>query len=185
MRRWLFLALFLFLPTLASGQTCTVNLTQLRTEITNNPLGLTDAGITGGSGQTMTQAYTAGFDGIVVGILNLKRASISVTRSDVTPQEVIEAIQIGQLTSGANASIAALQGAWLNGFFGLSAVRLLNPNGTDTRVLTNLLAILTNGSSSETRLRALGSRQGSRVEQLFCEFLSITDQTIVQVRQLP
>lgn len=201
MRRFVLLlvAILLVLPSLATAQKRQafidpVDLQQLRTECTTNPNNYSYTDTTSGTTLTLAQWYAAGADNLVAEILNTTRAGIVVYRSDVAPNEVKEAIAIGQLTSSATASVAALQGAWLNAFFNGDPVRLFTKVGTDSRVLTNLLAVLTNGSSSETRVRALGSRSGTRAEQLWgcatsndpgCENVIVQPFHVAQARSLP
>ena len=51
-------------------------------------------------------------------------------------------------------------------------LRKYNTGGStliDTRILTNIKLLLTNGSASETRLRNVGQRSGSRAEKLWGE----------------
>lgn len=95
--------------------------------------------------------------------LNQVRAAISIPRPDVTPDEVLEAIRLSDLRS----ATTAVQSAYMQALLVLPNIRILKENGTDARVLTSLMDILTNGSASETRLRALATRTGSRAEQLF------------------
>lgn len=95
--------------------------------------------------------------------LNQVRATISIQRPDVTPDEVLEAIRLSDLRS----ATTAVQASYMQSLLVLPNIRILKENGTDARVLTNLMDILTNGSASETRLRALATRRGSRAEQLF------------------
>lgn len=95
--------------------------------------------------------------------LNQVRAAISIPRPDVTPDEVLEAIRLSDLRS----ATTAVQAAYMQSLLVLPNIRILKENGTDARVLTSLMDILTNGSASETRLRALATRSGSRAEQLF------------------
>lgn len=201
MRRFVLLlvAILLVLPSLATAQKRQafidpVDLRQLRTECTTNPNGYSYTDTTSGTTLTLAQWYAAGADNIVAEILNTTRAGIAIYRSDVSPNEVKEAITIGQLTSSATASIAALQGAWLNAFFGGEPVRLKTKAGADARVLTSLLAVLTNGSSSETRVRALAERRGTRAEQLWgcatsndpgCENVVVQPFHVAQARSLP
>lgn len=201
MRRFVLLlvAILLVLPSLATAQKRQafidpVDLQQLRTECTTNPNGYSYTDTTSGTTLTLAQWYAAGADNIVAEILNTTRAGIAIYRSDVSPNEVKEAITIGQLTSSATASIAALQGAWLNAFFGGEPVRLKTKAGADARVLTNPLAVLTNGSSSETRVRALAERSGTRAEQLWgcatsndhgCENVVVQPFHVAQARSLP
>ena len=95
--------------------------------------------------------------------LNQVRAAISIPRPDVAPEEVLEAIRLSDLRS----ATTAVQAAYMQSLLVRPNIRILKENGTDARVLTNLMDILTNGSASETRLRALATRTGSRAEQLF------------------
>lgn len=95
--------------------------------------------------------------------LNQVRANISIPRPDVSAEEILEAIRVSDL----RAATTAIQGSYFQSLTTLSTVRILKENGTDARVLTNLMDILANGSQSEVRLRALASRTGSRAEQLF------------------
>ena len=197
-------ALFVFvvlllLPSYALAQKAAVfvdpvNIAQLRTECLTNPNGYTYTDTASGTTLTLSQWYAAEADNVVAEILNTTRAGITIYRSDVQPNEVKEAIAIGQLTSSATASVAALQGAWLNAFFNGAPVRLLTKAGADSRVLINLLAVLTNASASETRVRALGSRSGTRAEQLWgctttndagCEVVAVQGFHVAQARSLP
>lgn len=201
MRRFVVLvvAVLLLLPSLSFAQKRAafvdpVDLQQLRTECTTNPNGYSYTDVASGTTLTLSQWYAAQADNVVAEILNTTRAGIVVYRSDVSPNEVKEAIAIGQLTSSATASSAALQGAWLNAFFNGDPVRLKTKAGADARVLTNLLAVLTNGSSSETRVRALAERSGTRAEQLWgcatsndpgCENVTVQPFHVAQSRSLP
>jgi hypothetical protein len=96
-------------------------------------------------------------------VLNLARAGISFPRPDVTPLEILEAIKVTDFVSNPN----VLYASWFESLTQFSSVRILKTDGADTRVMTNLMTILANGSASETRLRALASRLGSRAEQLW------------------
>lgn len=169
-----------------------VDATQLRTECLTNPNNY--SATISGTTQTLTQWYQAGADQAVADILNTTRAGITIFRSDVAPNDVKEAIAVGQLTTAAAAPVAQLQGAWLNAFFNGAPVRLFTKAGADTRVLANLMALLTNASASETRVRALGSRTGSRAEQLWgctttneagCEYVTVQASHVSAARALP
>lgn len=150
----------------------------LKTECQTNPNGYTDPT----SGLTLQAAYTGGSDALCAQILNGIRQAINVGRSDVKPQEVVEAIAIGQFA----ANITAIQSSWFESFTQLLTVQLVTVDAagvvTDRRVMTNLLLLLTNGSSSESRLRTLATRKGSRAEQLFGEGAALTDQDIIKAR---
>lgn len=155
-----------------------VDYTALKTECQTNPLNLSDTA----SGLTLKAAYTAGADALCADILNKVRNSINIGRSDVKPQEVIEAIAVNQFA----ANITNIQSGWFESFSQLLSVQLVKVDAagvsTDTRVMTNLLILLQNGSASETRLRNLATRKGSRAEQLFGENTIITDRDIISSR---
>ena len=197
----LILAVIVALPLVGQAQKSFVyvdpvaaDLAGLRTECLTNPNNYSYTDPFAGT-KTLTQWYQAGDDTIVANILNQTRAGITIYRTDVAPDEVKEAVAIAQLTTSATAAVSSLQAAWLNAFFSGAAVRLINKSGTDTRVLTNLLAVLTNASASETRVRALGSRTGTRAEQLWgcvapntgtgCEYVTVAPYHVQQARALP
>lgn len=197
-RMCLILAVILAVPLSGQAQKAfvyvdPVNLVELRTECLTNPNNYSYTDPSAGT-KTLTQWYQAGDDTIVAAILNQTRAGITIYRTDVAPDEVKEAVALGQLTTSATAAVSSLQAAWLSAFFSGSSVRLLTKAGGDTRVLTNLLAVLTNASASETRVRALGSRTGTRAEQLWgctvntgpgCEYVSVSPYHVQQARNLP
>ena len=169
-----------------------VDIAQLKAECLTNPNNYSYTDPDAGT-KTLTQWFLAGDDTIVANILNTVRAGITIYRTDVTPQEVTEAIAVANfVAAGSQNSYSA---AWYHNFGSLSAVRLLTKAGANTRNMTNLLAILTNASASETRLIALGSRTGSRAEQLWncvapntrvgCEYVTVTTDHVQRARQLP
>lgn len=169
-----------------------VDIAQLKAECLTNPNNYSYTDPKAGT-KTLTQWFLAGDDTIVANILNTVRAGITIYRTDVTPQEVTEAIAVANfVAAGSQNSYSA---AWYHNFGSLSAVRLLTKAGANTRNMTNLLAILTNASASETRLIALGSRTGSRAEQLWncvapntgvgCEYVTVSPFHVQQARQLP
>lgn len=99
--------------------------------------------------------------------LNLSRVGISVPRPDVSPQELLEAIKVTDFIPANNARYHPMLGSYFESITQITPVRILKDNGTDTRVMTNIMTLLADGSASETRVRALASRRGSRAEQLF------------------
>lgn len=172
-----------------------VDLVQLKAECLTNPnnYSYTDPGA---GTKTLQQWFLAGDDVIVAKILNETRAGITIYRTDVTPDEVKEAVAVADLSAGgATAANASVQSAWLNAFFSGSSVRLLTRVGGNTRALNNLLALMTNGSQSENRVKALGSRTGTRAEQLWgcvapntstgCEYVTVSQDHVRDARQLP
>ena len=111
-------------------------------------------------------------------MLNLARAAIVMPRPDVSPLEVLEAISVQDFVA-ANAQ-TILMGSWLESLTQFQQIRILKENGSDTRVMTNLMRFLVNGSQSEVRLRALASRSGSRAEQLFGVGTNVSPMDIAQ-----
>lgn len=99
----------------------------------------------------------------IADVLNLVRPEISIPRPDVPPMEILEAIKVTDFVASPN----LLWGSWFESITQAPTVRVLKENGTDTRLMTNLMTLLVNQSASETRVRALASRTGSRGEQLF------------------
>lgn len=122
----------------------------LATEIETDPTGI------GYSSMTAVQVTDA---------LNLSRAAIIFPRPDVTPLEILEAINVQDFVASGQQTI--LHGSWFESLTQYPSIRILKSDGTDTRVLTNIMRLLTNASASETRIRALASRTGSRAEQLW------------------
>lgn len=132
----------------------------LKTEITTDPTGLGYAAASG--------------DIAVAAILNLKRATIQIRRADITGGEILAAVNVEAdvVKASANAntqaqSIDQWRQIWFQTVCLMPAIRLLNDDGTNTQVRTVMLAIITAGSPSLTRLQALQNRDGSRAEQLF------------------
>ena len=132
----------------------------LKTELETDP-----------NGYGYAAGIASGQDWLLRDLMNQVRVSVTVPRADVTPLEVLEAIKVTDFISNAN----VLYGSWLESLTQFPSLRILKENGTDTRVMTNLMSILANGSQSETRLRALASRNGSRAEQLFGVGTSVSD----------
>jgi hypothetical protein len=98
-------------------------------------------------------------------MLNLPRAAIEMPRPDVTREELLEAIKLTDFIAKANQEI--FQGSYIESLLQNPSIRILKANGDDTRVMTNIMTVLANGSQSEARVRALAKRQGSRAEVLF------------------
>ena len=115
-------------------------------------------------------------------LLNRPRAAIQMPRPDVTPLEILEAIAVGDFVAAANQN--TLMGSWFESLTQYPSVRVLKENGNDTRVMTNIMAILKNGTASETRVRALAVRNGSRAEQLFGVGVSVSVQEVIDAQRL-
>ena len=127
-------------------------LAQLKSELLNDPSSLGYAALLA---DTNMPALAAA--------LNLRRSTISMPRPDVAPLEILEAINLSDFLSNTN----TYWSSWFESLTQFPAVRVLKTDGSDTRVMSNLLKLLTNGSASESRVRALAVRDGSRAEQLW------------------
>jgi hypothetical protein len=115
-------------------------------------------------------------------MLNLARTAISMPRPDVTPLEILEAININDFIATANQQI--LMGSWFESLTQFTQIRILKENGDDTRVLTNIMKILKNGTDSEVRIRALALRHGSRAEQLFGVGILVSVQEVIDAQRI-
>ena len=122
--------------------------------------------------------YASMSDQACADALNLARAAISFPRPDVTPLEILEAIKITDFIANAT----ALYASWFESLTQFPSVRILKADGSDARVMTNLMTILANGSASETRLRALATRLGSRAEQLWGMGTTVNYQQVAGAR---
>ena len=134
----------------------------LKTELLTDPSGLGYAA-----------SVSSGDDVTTAAVLNVARGAITIRRADINVQEFWNAIDVADFTALPGApTVAQLSSerrflAWLSGLAALQTVRLLNDDGTDTPVVTNLKAMFPAGSATRTRLLALAIRNGSRAEQLF------------------
>jgi len=115
-------------------------------------------------------------------MINLAHATISMPRPDVNPLEILEAIAVGDFITAANQT--TLHGSWFESLTQFPLIRVLKENGNDTRVMTNIMAILKNGTASETRVRALAVRSGSRAEQLFGVGVAVSVQEVIDAQRL-
>jgi hypothetical protein len=149
----------------------TINLQTLKTELLTDPNAYGYAALIA---DTNNPALAA--------MLNLPRAAIQMPRPDVTPLEILEAIKVTDFVPSAQQTI--LHGSWFESLTQFPSVRILKENGSDTRVMTNLMTILTNGSASETRLRALAIRAGSRIEQLFGVGVTVSVQEVIDSQRI-
>src|SRR5262245_34415251 len=79
-----------------------------------------------------------GSTGALADILNLQQGSITVRRNDLTPAEVLEAIDNRDFEAAPNPAHVA----WFESVTQLGRLRLVNEDGSNTRVLGNLRRIL-------------------------------------------
>lgn len=112
---------------------------------------------------------------VLAEMINLRRAEIVMPRPDVTPLEILEAISLADFLTDKT----SLWSAWFESLTQFPSVRILKDNGTDTRVMTNIMRLLANGSASETRIRALAVRSGSRAEQLWGAGITISVEDVI------
>lgn len=155
--------LFFALPLLAQEGTVPFTLELLQAELLNDPSGLGYAPL------IVAHDYTGLADAV-----NLPRAAIVMRRPDIAPLEILEAIAVQDFISNAN----SLGAVWLQSLLAYPSIRILKDNGSDTRVMSNILRLLTNGSGSETRIRELASRPGSRAEQLWGMGFTVTREQV-------
>ena len=99
---------------------------------------------------------------------------IDIKRSDVKASEIVLAIDLGDMPSlptNPNNSQLSQERRSLAYLQMLSCmtdpVQLLNDDGSNTPVVSNVAGIFTAGSATLTRLNALRTRFGSRAEELF------------------
>lgn len=151
-----------------------INYVALKSELTTDPRGYgysaliqsgSDAGLAtalnlirdGSAGRVPVTPTAAG--GQASGI-------ITVSRTDVTAQEVRLAVDVAEFVAGPNALLA--------GYFesvtqSNERMQLKNQDAgrTDTRQMTNLKTCFSVNASTRARLDALATRSGSRAEELF------------------
>lgn len=115
-------------------------------------------------------AIAAGDMGAVANLLNEVQATITVRRPNVTPNEILEAIDSRDLVATTSTAHCAWFESSMQNIQG--SLRLLNDDGSDTTVLGNIKRMLlatgdANYKGSRERLTTVANRKGSRAEQLF------------------
>jgi glutamate dehydrogenase/leucine dehydrogenase len=152
-----------------------VNLAQLKSELQSDPRSYGYAALI--SAQNWNGVAAA---------LNLIRTganggpAITVRRTDISPQEVLEAIDARDFISNAN-NLAA---SYFESVTQSATIRLLDDAGADTRLLANLKRAVNNTNQSQDRLQALAVRQGSRAEELFGRGERISDSQVEDALRL-
>lgn len=148
-----------------------INYSALKSEIQTDPLVYGYAAhVASGNDEaiaTLLNAIRTGSDGL---------PAITVRRSDIAPVEVLEAIGFADLVSPSN----TLQTAWFESITQYPTIQLVNADGTNTRVISNLFALVNNPSPSRNRINAIANRNGSRAEQLFGVNTSITSSDVAR-----
>jgi hypothetical protein len=126
------------------------------------------------------RGYAGKEDNAVAVLLNAVQLGILIKRDNIAPNEILEAIHSNDLPANAAASISFC--SWFESLTQLRAIRLINDDGTNTKVLGNLTRFLTDTNQSQTRIQALATRTGSRAEQLFGRNVIVTDQDVAIAR---
>jgi hypothetical protein len=111
--------------------------------------------------------------------INAVKQTIDVPRIDIAPSEVLEAIDIRDLTVPGSVTQPTLACSWLESLTQMPTVRVQKDDGTDTTVLKNLKLLLVGaGQGSQARLTALSTRKGSRAEQLFGTGFTVSEPNV-------
>lgn len=140
-------------------------LTTLKTELATDPSGLGYA-----------TPFAQGSDGKLADLLNQRRGTITLQRSDVAATEILQAVDYADLVApavpaspaAAELRIERLAICFLSSLSVLGAVRLRNDDNSLTPIGANLNAIVKNPSPTRTRILAIMQRtQCSRAEQVF------------------
>jgi hypothetical protein len=145
-----------------------VILAELKTELLTDP-----------NGYGYAPLVAVGSCGELADMINKIRDGIIVPLATITPIDLLEAIAVDDFVTAQT----LLMGSWFESLTQFPSIRILRDNGNDTRVMTNIMKVLKNGTASETRVRALASRKGSRAEQLFS--VNVTPSEVAQALALP
>jgi hypothetical protein len=139
-------------------------LVALKSEIQNDPRGYGYAAfVANGSDEGVAQLLTWVRDGATACPLNgVAGPAISVKRTDISSQELLEAIDSRDFPATTD-----WRQSWFESATQQRTLRLVADDGSNTRVLGNLKRILGDTNLSQTRLTALSVRAGSRAEELF------------------
>lgn len=119
-------------------------------------------------------------------LLNSLTTGRTRKRADLSPADIWQVIDMADLPAlppnpnGAQLSQERRDLAWLGGLACLSSVRLLNDDGTDTLIRTNLARLFPAGTGSRTRLLALGTTPISRADELGLGLVSPGDVTLAR-----
>lgn len=130
---------------------------QLKTELTTDP-----------TNRGYAAAYNIGDDTTTAGLINASIVGAAVKRTDVTPAELLEAIDPRDIPASINnmANNVAV-GAWLESVLQTPKIRLATDAGQNTLIRQTLNRILGDVNGSQTRLNVLAVRDGSRAEVLW------------------
>ena len=161
-----------------------INFATLKGELQSDPAAL-----------GLTALYNAGNDQACAAVLNFPRdgvtpcpvnaivgTAITVRRTDISSQELLEALDTRDLPSVTAGNQASL--SWFESATQQRTLRLVNDDGTPTRVKGNLDRLFGNTQGSQTRLNQVSSRIGSRAEALFGTGTTISASDIGETREL-
>lgn len=133
----------------------------LRSEIDADPVGYGYAAL-----------VQAGNDSGIAALLNKLRdgtdgkPAITVRKLNITGDDIQAAWNDDDVKTGQNAP-NAMQVATYQGAISSRMIPLVNDDGTDNFVLTNLKKCLTAGTATRTRLNAISQQVGNRAKQLW------------------
>lgn len=165
-----------------------INFTALKNELNNDPVSLGYAPFIA-LGDDVSLAAILNFvrNGVTpCPVNNVVGAAVTVRRKDISSAEIILAIDVTDYTAlPTNPNNTQLSNerrflSWLECLTNVPQVRLINDDGTDTPVITNLQAMFPGGTGTRTRLVALAIRSGSRAELLFGVGTNITPDNVGQ-----
>ena len=116
---------------------------------------------------------------------------IDIKRDDVAGSEVVLAIDLADIpslpTNPNNSQLSSERRslAYLQMLACMTdPIKLLNDDGSNTPVISNVAGIFTAGSATLTRLNALRFRFGSRAEELFGKGVSVTADDVSACRRV-
>lgn len=152
-------------------------LTLLKTELNTDPQGLNYA-----------INIVEGQFGILADKLNAPHASVTLRRDDIGVAEILEAVDTRDIITGAANSgpLAWFQSALCHdgGSRNGARLRLIDDSGNNTRVGANLFRVITNTNGSQTRLQAISTRTGSRIEAVLGRNIIVTFEDVAAALRL-
>lgn len=154
-----------------------VNLTQLKTELLNDPAGLGYAPFVEIRNDTaLAEVVNFARNGVAACPTNgVVGSAVTINRPDCDPSEILEAIDVRDFeASPAGVVNLALTQSWLESITQFARVRLAKDDGSKTKVRQNIDRLVSNVNGSQSRLNVVAVRFGSRAEQLFGAGVSVT-----------
>lgn len=142
----------------------TIDYIALKTEILTDPT---------------ARGYSGKEDNAVAVLLNEIQAGITIKRDNISPNEVLEAIDNRDFIASPNIAHCS----WFESVTQLRSLRLVNDDNSNTKVLGNLNRLITDTQGSQTRVLALANRNGSRAEQLYGRNTVVSDVDVAVARR--